>query len=139
PAGPVGATGATGATGLQGPTGPAGPAGADGSANAWGLSGTAATSGHFLGTTNNQPLQFKVNNVLAGYLRVGSSTSFGTQAMQITGVNDVTAIGYNSLHSSSGLRNTAVGAQAMAANTVGQECVAVGAYALQTGTAGVAN
>ena len=65
PAGPQGLTGATGPQGLQGPIGPVGPQGPPGSADAWSRTGNAGTTPgvNFLGTTDNQPLEFKVNNV----------------------------------------------------------------------------
>jgi hypothetical protein len=88
PAGPVGPTGAVGPVGLQGlpgvagPVGPIGPQGAQGpqgamgaqgpiglqgppgSADAWSRVGNAGTipGVNFLGTIDNQPLEFKVNN-----------------------------------------------------------------------------
>lgn len=67
PAGPAGPPGPTGATGPQGPAGPQGPPGPPGSADAWGRTGSAGTSPglNFLGTTDNQPLEFRVNNIRA--------------------------------------------------------------------------
>ncbi|MBN8248950.1 MAG: tail fiber domain-containing protein, partial [Verrucomicrobia bacterium] len=70
PAGPQGSTGfpgpagATGSTGPQGPQGVAGPQGPPGSADAWSRTGNAGTTGgfHFLGTTDNQPLDIRVGN-----------------------------------------------------------------------------
>jgi len=70
--GPVGATGSAGATGPQGipgvtgATGPVGPQGAQGipgSADAWSRSGNSGTTPgtEFIGTTDNQPFQIKVN------------------------------------------------------------------------------
>ncbi|MCP5528073.1 MAG: tail fiber domain-containing protein [Verrucomicrobiales bacterium] len=61
PAGPAGARGDPGNTGPQGPQGPEGP---PGSADAWSRTGNAGTTAgvNFLGTTDNQPLEFKANN-----------------------------------------------------------------------------
>jgi len=58
--GPQGPSGPTGATGTAGPTGPQGPAG---SADAWSRTGNAGTTAgvNFIGTTDSQPLEFKVN------------------------------------------------------------------------------
>ena len=60
PQGPQGPVGLTGPQGAQGPVGPQGP---PGSADAWSLTGNTGTdsSVNFIGTTDNQPLEFKVN------------------------------------------------------------------------------
>ncbi len=63
-AGPQGPTGPIGPIGLTGPAGPTGPQGSPGSADAWSRTGNAGanpTNGTFLGTTDNLPLEFKVN------------------------------------------------------------------------------
>ena len=61
--GPQGPAGSVGPQGLQGPVGLTGPQGPPGSADAWSRTGNAGTdpSVNFLGTTDNQPLEFKVN------------------------------------------------------------------------------
>ncbi len=63
-AGPQGPIGPIGPIGLTGPAGPTGPQGSPGSADAWSRTGNAGanpTNGAFLGTTDNLPLEFKVN------------------------------------------------------------------------------
>lgn len=62
--GPSGPQGLAGLTGPEGPVGPQGPQGEPGSADAWSRTGNAGTSPgvNFLGTTDNQPLEFKANN-----------------------------------------------------------------------------
>ncbi len=76
PQGPQGLTGPTGATGPQGPDGPQGPQGPEGpqgpqglpgSADAWSRVGNAGTSpsANFLGTSDDQAFELKVNNVRA--------------------------------------------------------------------------
>ena len=75
PSGSQGPKGDTGTTGPAGPQGPQGPQGLPGSANGWSLTGNAGTTAgvNFLGTTDNQPLELKVNNVRALHLEnVGS-------------------------------------------------------------------
>jgi len=62
PAGPTGPQGPAGADGAQGPAGPQGPPGTGGASNAWLLSGNAAVAGEFIGTTNLEPIQLRVNN-----------------------------------------------------------------------------
>ncbi|MCP5524383.1 MAG: tail fiber domain-containing protein [Verrucomicrobiales bacterium] len=108
--GPQGTTGATGPPGQQGAQGPIGPAGPEGpvgpegpagSADAWSRTGNAGTSPevNFLGTTDNQPLQLRVNNAhglrlefprsgsvpnfMGGYS--GNTVSGGTEGTVIAG------------------------------------------------------
>lgn len=69
-AGPTGATGAAGpqgAVGPMGPQGPQGPEGDPGSFDAWGKLGTwgSLEAFNFIGTGDNVPLNFRVNNVRA--------------------------------------------------------------------------
>ena len=63
PAGPQGLKGDTGNVGPQGAPGATGPQGLPGSVDAWSRTGNAGTSPatNFLGTTDNQPLEFRVN------------------------------------------------------------------------------
>ena len=71
--GAVGAQGATGATGSQGPQGVAGPVGPAGSigaqgppgTNGWSFNGNNVSTGQFLGSTNNQPVEIRVNGIRA--------------------------------------------------------------------------
>jgi hypothetical protein len=70
PQGPAGPTGQPGATGPQGAIGPVGPQGATGPQGApgnsgWSLTGNSGTtqSVNFLGTTDNEPLELRVNGV----------------------------------------------------------------------------
>ncbi|MFY9463903.1 MAG: hypothetical protein WAP48_02385 [Sediminibacterium sp.] len=95
---------------------------------------------HFLGSTNNQPLRFKVNNIWAGELNPGSTnTSFGVYA----GENNSSPVGNNSAFgvgalnkTTTGTDNTAVGFGALNQNIVGTNNTAVGQNALQNNTAG---
>ena len=65
PIGPSGAQGLTGPQGSVGPAGATGPQGIPGSTDAWSRTGNAGTSAgaNFLGTSDDQPLEFKVNGV----------------------------------------------------------------------------
>ncbi len=68
PTGPQGPIGPIGPQGIQGLQGPQGPPGADGVAsNAWSLVGNLGTdpSLNFLGTTDDQPIEFRANNLRA--------------------------------------------------------------------------
>jgi hypothetical protein len=94
----------------------------------WSLTGNAGTNPtvNFIGTTDAQPLVFKVNNQKAGYL--------GTSAT----VN--TAIGYQALNANtSGVANTAIGVSALSANTSGNNNLAIGVQALGANTSGSDN
>ena len=94
-----------------------------GSSNGWLLTGNsgADSSKDFLGTTDQHPLVFKVNNKISGWIDYigNNNTSFGYQGLlaNTTGFYN-TAIGYNSLkaNKTSG-RNTAIGAYALLVNT----------------------
>ncbi len=83
PAGPKGDkgdkgdSGAAGATGPQGPGGPQGLQGIPGSSDGWSRLGNAGTtSANFLGTTDNQPLNLRVNGLRALRLQYGSLGDF---------------------------------------------------------------
>ena len=98
-----------------------------------GNSGTDATT-NFIGTTDAQPLIFKVNNQKAGYLDYSSyaNTGFGYQTLNAntSGVAN-TAYGYQSLYSNTtGYQNTANGYQALYFNTEGYFNTANGYNAL---------
>jgi hypothetical protein len=62
--GQSGAMGAVGPQGIAGATGATGPQGTPGSANAWSLTGNSGTTAptNFLGTTDNNALDIRVNN-----------------------------------------------------------------------------
>lgn len=97
--------------------------------SAWLLTGNSGTTPgtNFVGTTDQQNLIFKVNNVQAGLLTWD-------------GNDGNTAFGANSFESNvSGVQNTAVGNYALEANTIGQGNVAVGNVALLVNTTGTNN
>src|SRR5690554_3755273 len=125
----------------------------------WALDGNAGTDSsiHFIGTTDNVPLNFRVNNSRAGHIGTGSNTFIG----QLSGIsNDAvnnTGFGYRSLRSNTtgelnsavgsgalfsnttGNRNTAIGFSALNSNTNGSYNIAIGAYALRFNTEGLSN
>ena len=127
----------------------------------WLLTGNAATDTaiNFIGTTDAMPLEFKVNNHLAGKIdHLSYNTSFGYQSLNanITGVGN-SAIGFEDLYSNTsgnnntangiealyynttGYRNTATGSAALISNTIGYENTANGANALESNTTGIFN
>ncbi|NDV47067.1 hypothetical protein D0T49_08415, partial [Paludibacter sp. 221] len=94
----------------------------------WSLTGNAANSGSFIGTTNTTPLIFKVNNTVVGYIAsvASSSTSFGYDASR-AGTENV-AIGYQALKNatSTAYSNVAIGHGAASGLTTGFHNVIVG-------------
>ena len=129
----------------------AGGASGAGGNSAWNLTGNAGTtSANFLGTTDNVPLYFRVNNLNAGqidgalynlglgYLALNpaatgqGNTALGTFALSAsTNSNYNTAVGFQALYSNtSGSYNTAMGTVALLANKTGQFNVASGYKAL---------
>lgn len=134
---------ANGTPGPQGLQGIPGTNGNDGAVNAWGLSGNSGTSStnNFIGTIDDQPLMFKVNNSSSGF--IGSkqtSTSYGYLSLSNlkTGLYN-TSIGYKSLNSSvNGSYNTSVGYEALK-NATGTENTAVGYHALYSVTSSISN
>ncbi|MES1216058.1 MAG: hypothetical protein ABUT20_11120, partial [Bacteroidota bacterium] len=106
--------------------------------NIWSLNGNAGTnpSTNFIGTTDNQPLTFKVNNQLAGMIdqNLGNVFLGRLAAVNNTGTSN-TAIGEESLsQNSSGYGNTALGSLSLSRNTTGLLNTAVGSSALYNST-----
>ena len=108
---------------------------------AWRLLGNSGTTPgtNFIGTTDAQPLIFKVNGQPAGKIDYASpnTTSFGYQAlMSATGTLN-TAFGYKALTANtSGAANTAVGYNALTTNIAGEGNSAFGTNALSVNTGG---
>ena len=90
----------------------------------WSLIGNAATvpGTNFIGTTDLQPLVFKVNNLQAGYINhsdVKTQTIFGYEACLNLVPNGNSAFGYRALKATTtGFNNTAVGGNCLLANTL---------------------
>ncbi|MEO6128556.1 MAG: tail fiber domain-containing protein [Ferruginibacter sp.] len=112
--------------------------------NAWSLTGNAGTipAAQFIGTTDNQPLLFRVNNLRAGEIHPTSGNSFfGLEAGQAntTGI-DNTANGYQSLFSNiRGQLNTAIGYRSLYSNTTGNYNTATGYQSLFSNITGIHN
>lgn len=135
---------------------------ASGSVASWLLTGNTGTdtSVNFVGTTDNQPLQFKVNNIKSGYIgalandgnvfwgyqsglnnRGYSNIALGSGALfsNITSSNLV-AIGDSALYNNTkSFQNTAIGSKALFSNTTGQYNTANGTEALFSNTTGEGN
>jgi hypothetical protein len=110
----------------------------------WGLTGSAGTvdGANFIGTTDNVPLNFRVNNQKAGRIDLSSTanTFFGFQSGNaITSGSNNTAIGYQSLSfNATSHNNTAIGWRALFSNT-GADNTAVGMQSLLSNSTGMAN
>jgi hypothetical protein len=117
PVGPAGSQGVQGITGPAGPegsqgvmgaTGPAGPQGPPGSADAWSRTGNpGTTSANFLGTTDPQPLELRVNNFTA--LRLVHSTGAQPVPNLIGGaaINSIDPSVYGSVIAGGGINGVA--------------------------------
>jgi hypothetical protein len=122
----------------------------------WGLNGNAGLdTNKFIGTTDNNMLLFKVNNVNSGQLGYSNknNTSFGVGSLpkltnptyayfENTAIGDFsmgeskygldnTAVGYRSLSLNNSVGNTAIGAYALLNSINGQENTALGFYTLE--------
>ena len=93
----------------------------------WGLSGNSGTvdGTNFIGTTDNVPLNFKVNNLKAGRIDITLSNTF--YGLQSGNAN------------TTGINNTASGKEALFANTTGNYNAANGSLALYSNTIGIGN
>lgn len=113
-----------------------------GGSTGWSLTGNSAAASNFIGTINNQPLQFRVNNVSAGEIHPTSGNVFlGLAAGQTNAAGQAnTAIGDHSLFANTdGNFNSSVGNYALSANTTGFNNTAIGTYALTNTTTGSHN
>ncbi|MBL0183490.1 MAG: tail fiber domain-containing protein [Chitinophagaceae bacterium] len=94
---------------------------------AWKRNGNAGTNPatHFIGTTDNRALNFRVNNIKSGLIdNVSYNSSLGFSGF---------------LNNSSGTHNTAIGFQSMTSNTIGNYNTAVGAFSFYSNTTGIRN
>lgn len=93
--------------------------------NAWLTTGNSGTINgtHFLGTTDNVPLNFRVNNIKAGTIASNGQTFLGYQA----GINNTAS------------SNTGIGSQALFNNTTGNYNVSIGVASLRSNTTGASN
>ncbi|MEP6794598.1 MAG: hypothetical protein ABJB16_09755, partial [Saprospiraceae bacterium] len=100
-------------------------------AGGWSLTGNAATATDFMGTTNNQSLLFKANNLQAGKIDLPLENTFwGNGAgKSITTGSFNTATGHQALYSNvNGNSNTAIGYGALYSNVAGHDGVAIGYF-----------
>jgi trimeric autotransporter adhesin len=112
-------------------------------AESWLTTGNAGTFGgiNFIGTTDNAPLTFRVNNLQSGFIdQTNGNAFFGYQAgIKNTGYYN-TALGFDALlANTTGGGNTSIGYLALELNTTGSTNTALGNEALQANTTGSAN
>lgn len=96
--------------------------------SSWSVNGNAGTNAttHFIGTTDNASLYFRIRNKQSGKIdSVSAHTFLGYKA------------GLNTLNTA--VYNTAIGTRALLTNTSGNYNTAVGANALQNNTTGIMN
>lgn len=110
----------------------------------WQLTGNAIAPGNFLGTTNAQPLVFKVNNARAGlvdYSNVSMNVSLGFQTLNaLTSGFGNSAFGYQAMPSTTtGTYNSAFGRYALLYNTTGSNNVAIGVNTMGYNISGYGN
>jgi trimeric autotransporter adhesin len=106
-----------------------------GTGSGWGLTGNSGTSAgtNFIGTTDNVPLTFKVNNQLAGKIDPSTlNTSIGYQSLNSNTTGSAnTAYGTNALnYNTEGNANTANGAAALYSNKANSQSTAIGYNAM---------
>jgi hypothetical protein len=112
-----------------------------GNLSGWSLKGNAGINPatDFLGTTDNNAVIFKMNNLLSGTINP-ASTFFGyTAGRNSTGINNTLIGSGTGWIVSSGSSNTALGYQALRKDTTGSYNTALGVYSLFYNTTGEYN
>ncbi|MEQ1733535.1 MAG: tail fiber domain-containing protein [Bacteroidia bacterium] len=110
----------------------------------WGITGNSGTTAgtNFVGTTDNQDLVFKRNNVQSGLINnTIAATSFGALALNPlnTGLSN-SAFGFSALNkNTTGYFNTSIGSSSLASNTIGFHNTGIGANALGFNVSGNSN
>ncbi|GAB3697687.1 hypothetical protein GCM10027592_22060 [Spirosoma flavus] len=121
---------------------PGGAVSGGGGGSGWLLTGNAGTStSNFLGTTDNVPLTFRVNNIKSGYIDPTTfNTAFGYRSQVNTTGSENVSLGYLTLEANtSGIRNTALGTTALYLNTTGSYNTAIAPGSLARNTGGSYN
>lgn len=103
--------------------------------NGWGLTGNAGTdsAGNFIGTTDDQPVRFRINNQPAGMIDSASNSTYMGygSGRNSAGAIGNTAYGFKALDlNTTGSYNTALGVQTLSVNANGSD---IGSYNTATG------
>lgn len=115
--------------------------GLDSSALSWSLTGNSSTidGTNFIGTVDNVPLNFRVNNQKAGTINT-THTFLGYQAGNSNTENFNIGIGDNAFFTNTtGYHNIAIGSNALYKNSTGIENIAIGSNAMHENTTSSAN
>jgi trimeric autotransporter adhesin len=114
--------------------------------NAWSLTGNAGTdtSVNFVGTTDNMPLLFKVNNTQAGLINPNTlgDVSFGFESLakHKNAFGGNVSLGTRAMYNdTSGSYNVAIGNSALFYNTNKEDNVAIGSGAMYNNGLGLSN
>lgn len=115
---------------------------ASGGGTGWALTGNSASATDFIGTTNDQPLRFKMNNETSGEIdNTLKNVGIGQLVLQ-----DITTGKFNSFigafalsANKTGNGNSAVGFNVLSENTVGSNNTGIGTYTLTANTSGIYN
>ncbi len=113
-----------------------------GAGSSWDLLGNAGTvdGTNFIGTTDNVPLNIRVNNQISGRIDPLGPTFLGYQAGLVNTDLSSTGIGFEALKANTtGTENVAIGSGALKSNTIGFGNTASGAFALQVNSSGAWN
>ena len=97
----------------------------------WKTSGNANATNKFIGTTDNQPLRFRINDKWAGQIDSTSrNVSFGLNAGSAAGIGNI-SVGSASLKTTFiGNNNIAIGDSALPSNNIGSKNIGIGSNAL---------
>ncbi|MES2777389.1 MAG: hypothetical protein V4722_24635 [Bacteroidota bacterium] len=108
----------------------------------WSTTGNPGTTeaNNFIGTTDNSPINFRIDNQKAGRIGVATdgNVSLGYNSANNGGTNNI-GIGAATLYGSAASNNTAVGSNAMSTFSSGGSNSAIGAFALYANAAGSNN
>lgn len=113
--------------------------------NGWSLTGNLGTNPltNFIGTKDNQPLHFRVDNNKAGIIdHLNGNTSFGYVSLydQLSVANDNTALGFKTLQSNRrGSGAIAIGSRAAQSDTIANGLIAIGRDALSKNVRAIGN
>ena len=107
--------------------------GSVGGSAGWNLTGNAGTtSSNFIGTTDSEPIRFKVNNTHYGLLDINENVALGSHSFEsnTTGAANIGIGGVTGQSNTTGSYNIAIGFESLNSNTTGVQNVAIGYDAL---------
>ena len=115
-----------------------GDGGGGGGGSGWLLTGNSGTtSSNFIGTTDNQPLSFRVNNNWAGRIYTDGSVFIGdSSGVNNSALNNAGFGRYSLYNNTTGEGNTGSGAYSLYSNTTGWNNTGSGVYSLYGNTTG---